>query len=99
MNAISKAAAILDDIASGTLCHADFYSDMEDAGIHASNLCSLVISDPIYSEEESAEKAILDAAECLKDICICSDLVKWAKAMHSAKMHSDRLYSIVDSMQ
>jgi len=99
MDAISKAAAILDDLASGTLCQADFYSAMEDSGIYASKLCRLIINKNTYAKQESSRIAILEAAECLKDICICSDLIKWAKAMHSAKMHSDRLYNIVESMQ
>lgn len=96
-NPIYIAAALLDDLASGTLDQRDFYLCMEEAGLACSQLCKLVLRDRMH-EDSVGYQQIMNAAECLKDICIAQDNDKLKSALASAKMHSENLYWINERM-
>jgi hypothetical protein len=89
---LTRAAALLDDLASGTLTDGEFYVAMIEAGPLASDLViPAIIDGTCYGE--NTDYAML-AAECLKDICL--DGKNFDRALSEAKHYSDVLYMIAD---
>lgn len=90
---ITRAATLLEDLGSGSLPPGDFYVNMFEAGGSAAQLCSLVLT---YERNLSMVEytTIMQAAECLKDICIATDNFKWKYAISKAQSHARKLYRI-----
>lgn len=90
---IEEAAALLDNIGSGTLTEGDFYLWVEKAGPLACALVSPLVSKKNLTQDD---KEILAAAECLKDISI-GHPGKLAVALATAKTHVYNLFAIADN--
>lgn len=95
--AIIQSAALLDDIASGTLTQGDFYKALDEAGNLSGDLCIMVLSGQLNNATEPNNAAIIAAAECLKDLCLGYNLKRWIDARASARDHSENLYRIAES--
>lgn len=95
---LTVAAALLDDIGSGTLGQGDFYLSLEQAGMRAADLCKFMMHEKL-GEGDPDYAQIMLAASCLKNICCATDNEDVRREIGMAKTHAENLYRINEKME
>ena len=92
---ITDAAALLDNLGSGTLEQGDFYLFMVEAGNISADLCMIAMNEARSMSNDMAS-TMMNAAECLKDICIAQNPERLDRALRDAQKHARELYAIIE---